>query len=57
MGPVCIASTIYCDLFSSKSMVYRCKIIHLGFALKIYKSMQNFFVISQIRNMKVNVKI
>ena len=56
MRPVCIAPTIYCDL-SSKSMAYRGKIIHLSYPLQIYELMQNFLLINQIRNMKLNVKI
>ena len=56
MRRVCIAPTIYCDL-SSKSMAYRCKIIYLTYPLQIYELMQNFLLINQIRNMKLNVKI
>ena len=56
MRPVCIAPTIYCDL-SSKSTSYQCKIIYLSYPLQIYELMQNFLLINQIRNMKLNVKI
>ena len=38
-------------------MAYRCKIIHLSHPLQIYELMQNFLLINQIRNMKLNVKI